>query len=471
MLPKPSGLSFHHYISSVRIWVFISLLLFTFKGKGAETYSETEVLTEYGSTRPAYAIYTNPAPDCSTNMNISWATPPGKKWMIEVTDESDGSAFVYEYDDYPEWEVLNDSLSNGKRYQFPYIYRCDTFNDIPSKLRDKTSVIEKHIFDKHGYELYDLEPDKDYSYRIITIDENSGKEEYSDVYRFRTAGADSWKAAVIGDFHHYSPSWKRLESAMGMVDVLDSVAGGIDWVLSTGDQVAHGGSFNFWTELADQPNYKNYMWASVQGNHDNMASNKKTSDNFFRDSHFFPYNGYDGQGGIAYWFRYGDVLFIMLNNEDMHGDEGLEKAKEWLENVVEENPSKYIVVVSHYQWMLDRESPNCQLERFYDIFDRLGVDLAISGHNHVYRRTFPLKDKQAVEPGEGTYYVVNSSSDNDRGREMNKLGAPDLIEKRWTEGPHTVGGMIMDVNPQRIEMTLYDRYGELKDHFTVPAKI
>ena len=428
-------------------------------------------LTEYGSDKPAYAIYTNPAPDCSTSMNISWATPPGKMWMIELTDLSDNSTYTYDYDEsFLGPEVATEVGPGGKPYKFPYVYRCQTFNDIPSKLYDNTSVREQHIFDKHGYELFDLEPDKEYSYRIVTFNDSTKENEYSDVHRFRTAGADSWKAAVIGDFHHYSPLWHRIESAMGMIDVIDSVSGGIDWVISTGDQCAHGASFNFWTELAEQPNYKNYMWASVQGNHDNMASNKMTSDNFFRDSHYFPYNGYEGQEGISYWFKYGDVLFLMLNNEDIHKS-GASPTIAWMEKVVKENPAKYIVVVEHYQWIIGTSGKTSQLDKFYKTFDRLGVDLAISGHNHVYLRTHPLRDKEPVEPGEGTYYVVNSSSDNERGREVKKLVEnQEIIAKRWSEGGKTVGALLMDVNPERIEMTFYNRNGEVKDSFTVPAK-
>ena len=429
-------------------------------------------LTEYGSDKSAFTIYTNPGQDCSTTMNISWATPPGKSWLIELTDLATGAVFEYDYDEsFQPWEVMDDSISNGKLYKFPYVYRCETFNDIPSKLSDGTSVNEKHIFDKHGYELFQLDPDREYSYRIITFDDETNDREYSEPYTFRTAGAPAWKAAVIGDFHHYSPSWKRLESAMGMIDVIDSVAGGIDWVLSTGDQTAWGGSYNFWTELSEQPNYMNHMWASVQGNHDNMTSTKKLSDNFFRDSHYFPQNGYEGQEGVSYWFKYGDVLFIMLNNEATRLTGGLQPAIEWMEKVVSENPSKYVVVVEHHQWIIGTNGASSALERLYKTFDKLGVDLAISGHNHVYLRTFPLKDKIPVSPEEGTYYVVNSSSDNQRGRDIKKLAANrDLIEKRWSEGAQTIGGMLMDVNPERIEMTLYDRNGVAKDTFTVPAK-
>lgn len=429
-------------------------------------------LTEYGSDKPAFTIFTNPGQDCSTTMNISWATPPGKLWMLEVTDETNGETYIYEYDEnFEGWDDSDDPTGNGKLYKFPFSYRCETFNDIPSVLGDGTKTNEMHIFDKHGYELYSLDPDTEYSYRIITYDADTQEKEYSDIYRFHTAGARSWKAAIIGDFHHYPPLWSRLDRAMDMLDVIDNYSGGFDWVICTGDVCSYGGSYNFWTEVSEQPNSKNYMWATVEGNHDYLTADKRGSDNFFRDSHYFPYNGYEGQEGIAYWFRYGDVLFLMLNNEAMRLSGGLQPALEWMERVVEENPSKYIVVVEHYQWLAGINGSNGQLDRFYETFDRLGVDLAISGNNHVYLRTPPLKGRMPVEPEEGTYYVVAPSSDDARGRDAKKLVAnEDIIEKRWTEGPKTVGGMLMDVNPKRIKMTLLNRYGEEEDSFIVPAK-
>lgn len=432
----------------------------------------SEYLSEYGSTKPAFTIYTNPGQDCETSMNISWATPTGKKWMIELTDDETGESYLYDYDEeLPEWRNSGMRAPNGKRYKYPYVYSCETFNEMPSKLRDNTSVTEMHVFDKHGYELFDLDPNTDYKYRIVTINDSTQKEEYSDYHHFRTAGAESWKAAVISDFHHYSPLWRRMDAAMGMLDVLENVSGGFDWILSPGDVVAHGGSYNYWTELSDQPYSKNYMWAVVQGNHDTMAANSRISDDFFRDTHYFPQNGYEGQEGLAYWFKYGDVLFIMLNNEAMKTESTLQPALEWMEKVVKDNPSKYIVVVQHYQWINGTDGKIMQLDRFYETFERLGVDLAISGNNHVYLRTPPLKEKMVTSPEEGIYYVVTPASDDARGRDISRRSQNlDIIEKRWSEGPKTVGGMIMDVNPQRIVMTLYDRYGDVQDTFTVPAK-
>ena len=161
----------------------------------------------------------------------------------------------------------------------------------------------------------------------------------------------------------------------------------------------------------------------------------------------------------------------MLNNEAMRNQQTLEVALKWMEDVIAQNPSRYIVVVEHYEWLIGTNGANSQLDRFASTFDRLGVDLAISGNNHVYLRTHPLRDRKPVAPGEGTVYVVNSSSDNSRGRDLKPIEANgDIIATRWSEGPKTVGGMILDVDSSRMRLTLYDRTGTPVDSVTVPAR-
>ncbi|MDE6396255.1 MAG: metallophosphoesterase family protein [Muribaculaceae bacterium] len=415
--------------------------------------SERISLPATGSTEPAHTVFTSPSEDPSTAMNVSWATDPAV------------------FQTYIEYTKASDTAFSGKRIVFPSETRLSTsFDSIHSKLADNSDVYERHVFKKQGATLTGLEPDTRYVYRVVS--RRDGQLVKTDERSFKTAGADAWKAAVIGDYHHYSPLWSRLDHATAMVDVLDSVAGGFDWILSTGDQAAWGASYNYWTELAEQPMYKKYTWGAVEGNHDHWAREKKDySDEYFRDTHYNPMNGYAGQEGIVYWFKWGDVLFIMLNNEAMRNQQTLEVALKWMEDVVAHNPSRYIVVVEHYEWLIGTNGANSQLDRFASTFDRLGVDLALSGNNHVYLRTHPLFDRKPVAPGEGTVYVVNSSSDNSRGRDLKPLEAnEDIIATRWSEGPKTVGGMILDVDSSRMILTLYDRTGSAVDSVTVPAR-
>lgn len=400
-----------------------------------------------GSSQPAHTIFTSPGEDCETMMGVSWASPVGTKAALMLINNTTGDTTMIE--------------SVGTV--------CTTFDSIYSKLGDNTDVFERHVFDRHVVNISNLTPNTVYSYRVVTG--SVPDTILSELRSFKTAGAEVWKAAVIGDFHHYSPLWRRLDASMDMINVLDSVSGGFDWVLSPGDQCAWGGSYNYWTELAEQPAYKNFMWGSVQGNHDHMTRENGKSDAFYRDTHGNPLNGYAGQEGIAYWFKYGDVLFFMLNNEGMRTAESLIPVFDWMEKVTEANPSRYVVVVQHYEWLIGTNGTNSQLDRFSEVFDRLGVDLAIAGNNHAYIRTPALKNRRPVAAGQGTFYVVTSSSDDSRGRALKPIEANnEIISTRWSEGPKTVGAMLMDVDSTRIVMSLYDRNGTVRDTFTVPAK-
>lgn len=80
----------------------------------------------------------------------------------------------------------------------------------------------------------------------------------------------------------------------------------------------------------------------------------------------------------------------MLNSEMMRKDEGLAAAQQWVRRVIQENPARYVVVMEHYQWFFATTGRTSQYERWHDLFDECGVDLAIAGNNHIYARTNAL---------------------------------------------------------------------------------
>ncbi len=260
---------------------------------------------------------------------------------------------------------------------------------------------------------------------------------------------------------------------MAMLDTLQAVNGApFDLMLHLGDVCAWGGSYSFWQQLYDEPAFKNYSWAGLNGNHDNMdRTGKRNNPLFFRNVNNAPLNGYEGMEGVCYWFRYGDVLFIALNSEAMRSDEGLAAAQAWVREVVQQHPAPYVVVMEHYQWFFGQSGKDSQYGRWRELFDELGVDIALGANNHRYVSTPPLRDGRVVAPGEGTVYVQTPSSDDDRGETIGELEYnADIIQTRWAEGPHTVGAMIMDVTPERITLTLHDRHGAELDRVTAKRR-
>ena len=218
--------------------------------------------------------------------------------------------------------------------------------------------------------------------------------------------------------------------------------------------------------------FRDYMWAGVNGNHDNMSRKYELTNEYFRNSAAYPLNGYPGEMGVCYWFKYGEALFIMLNNESMRTQEGLEAAQEWFKSVIKSNPSKYIIVCEHYQWFFGTDGADSQIARWSKLFDEYGVDLALAGNNHIYVRTNALYNKKETDGSRGTVYIQTPSSDNERGQAMKPelTHNKEIIKCRWTEGAKTVGAMSIKVFPTHMELALLDRNGTVIDPATVKAK-
>ena len=162
----------------------------------------------------------------------------------------------------------------------------------------------------------------------------------------------------------------------------------------------------------------------------------------------------------------------MLNSEDMRSDEGLAAARKWVREVIEQNPARYTVVCEHYQWFFGQDGNSSQYSRWSDLFDELGVDLALAGNNHIYVRSYPVLGGEVTDGSSGTVYVQTPSSDNERGAaSMGEIEHnEELIASRWFEGPKTVGAVHMSVSPKEMVLTLLDRNGTVLDMVSVKAK-
>ncbi len=399
------------------------------------------------------SIITCPGEDCATQVNVSWAA-------LE-----DGTSVEYAPATRPE------ALSCVKPC---YERLCFTFDGISSKRPSGEDFVETPVFVKCGATLSGLTPGTNYLYRIVKDDGTP----VSEVHSFKTAPRGPWRCCVISDFHAYTPLGGRVRAAMDMLGQVESYNGGdLDWVLHLGDVCAWGGSWSFWVDLYSQDAFSKYMWAGLNGNHDNMSRKYQLTNAYFRDANYVPRNGYEGEMGVCYHFRYGDVMFVMLNNEDMRQDEGFEKAAAWLRKVVTEarnskNAPRYIVVCEHYQWFFATNGKTSQYGRWSPIFDELGIDLALGANNHIYACTGALYGGKETDGTSGTVYVQTPSSDNERGQGMDSVmvANQDLIRYRWTEGGNTVGAMHMAVDDRHILLTLLDRNGTPLDTVEVKAK-
>ena len=405
-----------------------------------------------------HSISTCPGEDCSNEMIISWGADTSvQSWLL--------------------WSKASDKGWRRAKRENPIWYRTEIYNGKSSKRANNENFFEEVIFNKCRVKLSGLEPNTTYKYMIVSSPAGRGTstsagDASTGTYTFKTAGAKEWSACIISDFHNYSPIPGRLEAADKMIGKIKEFDPSMDWVLHLGDICAWGGSYSFWKNLYGMQWFRDYMWAGVNGNHDNMSRKYELTNEYFRNSAAYPLNGYPGEMGVCYWFKYGEALFIMLNNESMRTQEGLEDAQEWFKSVIKSNPSKYIIVCEHYQWFFGTDGADSQIARWSKLFDEFGVDLALAGNNHIYVRTNALYNKEETDGSRGTVYIQTPSSDNERGQAMKPelTHNKEIIKCRWTEGPKTVGAMSIKVFPTHIELALLDRNGTVIDTATVKAK-
>lgn len=160
------------------------------------------------------------------------------------------------------------------------------------------------------------------------------------------------------------------------------------FIITTGDQVAKADSTEHYDYFLDNSVLYSTPLVPVMGNHD-------VGSGFFGD-HFTlpnqsPLGTSQGRDG-DYWFRKGNVLFMVINTltvmeKDIH--------EQFLAETINANPDvKWRVVVSHY-------SPITMIENYQGIREEIrytfaymdeafDIDLFISGHDHIYTRGYFL---------------------------------------------------------------------------------
>ncbi len=405
----------------------------------------------------AYTIIANPGENASREIRLNWHTDPGSgDSYITYTKRSDKN-----------WR---NAITVRADQQL-----CTVFDSIYSKKPNGENFHEAARFLRNTIALQGLKENTAYKYKLSSKNTSDGSynNTNSETHYFKTApGSEKWAMGIISDMHVYAPLPNRQTVAMAMIQQLEKQnKKPLDMMLHVGDISAWGGSYSFWPALYSDATFRKYVWAGVNGNHDNMTRLNGQSNQFFRNVNNNPINGYEGEVGVSYYFIYGDALFVMLNNEAMKSAEELAKAQNWTREVIKGNPAKYVIVLSHYQWFMGDDGRTSQYSRWKELFDEYGVDLAISGNNHIYVRTNALYADRQTDGSKGTVYVQTPSSDNERGRALDEqLHNKDLIKFRWSEGSETVGALIMKAGKKGLTLTLYNRNGTAIDQVSVKPK-
>ena len=146
----------------------------------------------------------------------------------------------------------------------------------------------------------------------------------------------------------------------------------------------------------------------IAGNHD---GNLKW--NWFRSMFTLkePDNFTSNMTGVYYSFDYGDAHIAVLNTNDMYPMSIAQQ--NWLVNDMKASDAKWKLVFMHrapYSAGNDANLPDNLIMRrvLIPLFDKVGVDLVMYGHDHQYVRTVPMK---ADKPFPGIRVYVGQGDD------------------------------------------------------------
>lgn len=178
----------------------------------------------------------------------------------------------------------------------------------------------------------------------------------------------------------------------------------LDFLMMGGDLVEQGYDQTQWDYFfkSGQNNLLNIPIVSTVGNHEVMGVN--SVDDF--NKHFNnPSNGPIATKNSTYSYDYGNSHFIVLNTE-MNIDEQIL----WLKDDLSKKAKDFTIVTMHrgpYGSIYDEQVIR---DKFTPVFDEYKVDLVLSGHDHVYARSYSMKDGNIMNAGDGTLYLLGGTS-------------------------------------------------------------
>ena len=185
----------------------------------------------------------------------------------------------------------------------------------------------------------------------------------------------------------------------------DEIFSDISFMLSAGDQVNNASSESEYDGYLDHDALKDLPVATVIGNHDSSSDAYSQHFNVPNES---VEHGTTAAGG-DYWFVYNNALFMVLNSNDLSAAEH----KAFMKDAIDVNPDVDWKIVTFHQSIYTVASHynndgTDRRETLVPVFDELDIDVVLQGHDHVYCRTYMMKNFAVSDTDKYTYGNVGS---------------------------------------------------------------
>lgn len=373
----------------------------------------------------------------------------------------------------------------------------------------ETKIAEYTKFNDRLYykaEIAGLEAGKTYEYKIGDTNKNA----WSKTYEFTTEPDNLTEFSFIGvtdpqssnesEFAYYTQTLNK-----AIEDRPNSA-----FMVNLGDMVNSGNLQSQWDLYFEAAGdmIKSMPHMAVVGNHETRGNGTTTEvggsattvDDKVSGKHFSlqfnnPDNGADvfknldvtavshncTKGVITnvkesvYSFDYGNVHFAVLNSgtdwRESDKKKIMTEQAKWLREDLNASDKKWKIVMVHIGLYPAKSERYTTRDELMKVIDDCGVDLVLSGHDHMIARTYPMCNNEVIS-------ALNTESVIKNGTVYNILGAAgpkryDSVETPWYLQVHKETSKeqptysVFDVNDERIQVTSKQLDGTVLDEYSI----
>jgi hypothetical protein len=262
-----------------------------------------------------------------------------------------------------------------------------------------------------------LAPATEYVYRL-----GDGLGNWSPIYSYTTRHENQFGFLAMGDPQIGAGSTSA--DAAGWSNTMSKALKQFPaaaFVMTVGDQVETKDNPSHFAGFLAPAEFKSLPIAPALGNHDNGAHDYGFHFNLPNLSNLY---GVTTPGSADYYFTYGKTLFMVLNSNNASGA----SHATFIRQTVEANPYVIWKIVMFHHDIYGSASHSTEASilnlraALFPICDDYGIDIVITGHDHSYTRTYPLRgdllrteqtvapNDTAVNPAGTVYLTLNSAS-------------------------------------------------------------
>lgn len=324
--------------------------------------------------------------------------------------------------------------------------------------------------------LANLEENTKYVYRVVNGDQ------VSKIYDFTTKDFDGSYNFIFAGDPQIGASGSASKDTEGWDKTLSDSINKFNpnFILSAGDQVNTASDENQYSGYLDHEELTSVPQATTIGNHD-------SSSNAYTQHFNLPNETAKGEtaAGTDYWYVYNNTLFMNINTNNTSTAEH----KAFMKEAIKENQDvRWKVVVFHHSvYSAASHSVESSIlkrrEELTPVFDDLGIDVVLMGHDHVYVRSNMMKgmkvsqetkDLTSVTDPEGILYLTANSASGSKYYDIKTNISTDFVAKMDQSKQRSISNIEVSENSFKVTTYLYnsnDNQWSTLDEFTINKSV